>query len=1181
MSHKGCGLPNHILQALICFFFIFGFFSSAGFWCQATGQTPTGQTPGPTPSVLIVGREESFSLETSRVQSHSLDLKAGQFAVVRVTQRGVDVQIKVTAPDGSLIVNANRMNALNGEEPVYLLAATSGRYQLDIRPVEGIPQGSSYLIQLLDIRQPTETDQARLQAQTCFAEAEAQFGKGTAEGLAKAIEGYEKAIPLYQQTNDLYGEANALTNIGAMSMRLRKIEQAVSFLEKAVPMWEKLNDNNSLTVTLAQLGQILYSEGKFDKARQYFERGLELGRSIGDQQAEGISLFSLGLIENSLGDFGLSLEYLRQSEVIFTRLGMQFLQAEVKLRIGENLFHLGEAVEAIRPLEDAIQMFKNMNNRWYYALTLVVYGNAFRVLGDYQKAFTVLQEALEIKKQIGDQSGQAFVLNSLGLMYATIGDTSKALNCYQQALAIREAQKDLPGQASTLHNLGDLYKGEMKYDLALVYFKKSLALSKSLGNIRLQIQTQQCIAMILLMLNQTPEAEQVFQETLSQVIEFKQQDQLGNLYFQLGQIAYNREDWKKASDWFEQSYKSTKDFPSPIEQAQALLGLARSEVPQGHYQRARELGLKSVALFDHLRSNLVQSELRLSFQSTLEKYYKDLAMVFLLLDQNNRNQGYDRIAFEINERARARVLLELLVESKVDIREGCDPTLLAEEKKLRQTLTAKYAAWTELLGKAHTLDQEVKLKRDIQTTESALQQLEAKIRETSPKYAALTQIQPLTTDQIQQQVVSADTQLVEYSFREGYSYAWVVTPNNLAYVVLPGKERLEPVIERVLEALTQLQPQPQLDVAERKRVRAEAEIRYWKAATELSEFILEPLRPHLKGPRLLVVADGKLQYIPFAALPFSKENPEQKPKPVAELSSKQKKNPESRALNPEPQAVLLDSFELITLPSASIVTALSKPDTTNRPSRLAIFADPVFRPEEVPLTNQSAPLEHATPNRNLTKAELFGKPATEQPREPALVQQLNIQRLPFTRIEAEEISKLFPAEQVLKAISFDANLDKIRTTDLTGYTMLHFATHGLFDPENPDLSAIVLSLVDRDRNSIDGFLRLGDIYNLKLNADLVVLSACQTGIGREQGGEGLIGLTRGFLYAGARRVVASLWMVDDQATSELMKHFYQNMLGREKMRPGQALRAAQLSIRKNRAWKSPFYWAAFQVQGQY
>ncbi|MBI4750529.1 MAG: CHAT domain-containing protein [Acidobacteria bacterium] len=1180
MSHAGFRLLKATFMAVVVLELIGCIGLTASLTSQAAVYPQSSQAEKSSIPILIPGREESFSFEQMPAQSYTVDLNAGQFAVVRVTQRGVDVQIKVTAPDGSLIVNANRMNALNGEEPVYLLAATPGRYQLDVSPVEGIPQGSSYLIQLLEIRQPTETDQARVLAQKYFAEAEVQLAKGTAEGLMKAIEGYEKAIPFYKQTDDLYGEANVLTNIGAMSMRLRKLDTAVICFEKALPMWEKLNDNNSLTVTMAQLGQILFSEGKFDKARLYFERGLELSRSIDDQQAEGISLFSLGLIQNSLGDFGSALEYFRQAEVIFTKLGMHFLQAGVKLRIGETLFHLGEAVEAINPLEEAIRMFKSLNNRWYYSLTLVIYGNVFRVLGDYQKALAVLQEALEIKKQIGDLSGQAFVLNSLGVLYKTLGNNLKAIDCYQSALAIRETQKDLPGQASTLHNLGDAYGANGEFELALTILQKSLTLSKALGNSRLQIQTQQDIGLAYRALKRIPEAEQIFQETLSQAINLKQQDQLGNLYFQLGQFASERKDWVKAQDLYQQSIKFTEKLLSPLEHAQSLKGLAETEVNLGNYRKARELGLESVLLFDRLRSNLVQSDLRLSFQSSQARNYKELVMLFLLLHQKDPNQGHDRIAFEISERARARVLLELLTESKVDIREGCDPTLLAEEKKLRQTLTAKYAAWTELLGKVHKVDQEVKLKRDIQSTESALQQLDAKIRETSPKYAALTQIQPLTTDQIQQ-VISADTQLVEYSFREVNSYAWVVTPNNLAYVVLPGKEKLDPVIEKVSDALTQLQPQPQLDVAERKRVRAEAETRYWKAATELSELILEPLRPHLKGPRLLLVADGKLQYIPFAALPFSKENPERETKPVAELLSKEKKNPEPRTLNPEPQAVLLDSFELITLPSASILTALSKPDTTNRPQRLAIFADPVFRSEEVPVTNQSAPLEHATPNRNLTKAELLGKPTTEQPREPAIVQQLNIQRLPFTRIEAEEISKLFPAEQVLKAIAFDASLDKVRTTDLTRYSMLHFATHGLLDTDNPELSAVVLSLVDRDRNSIDGFLRLGDIYNLKLNADLVVLSACQTGIGQEQGGEGLIGLTRGFLYAGARRVVASLWMVDDQATSELMKRFYQNMLGPEKMKPGQALRAAQLSIRKERAWKSPFYWAAFQVQGQY
>ncbi|HNC42811.1 MAG TPA: tetratricopeptide repeat protein, partial [Acidobacteriota bacterium] len=918
MSHAGCRLLKTTFLTVIALELMVCIGLGASLTSQAAVYPSSSQAKK---SILIAGREESFSFEQMPIQSYTVDLTAGQLADIRVIQKGIDIQIKVTAPDGSLVVNANRMNALNGEEPVYILATAPGLYCLDISPVQGIAPGSSCLIQLLDVRQPTETDQARLQAQTYFAEAEAHFATGTAQGLQDAISSYGKAIPLYHQTGDRYGEANAVTNIGSMSMLLRNLEQAVSYFERAVPMWENLNDYNSLTVTLTQLGQILLSNGQYEKARLNFERGLELSRQHQDRQTEGFSLYSLGLVQNALGDFESALSYFRQAETIFDSLGLYQLKAEAKLRIGESLFHLGEAVEAIKPLEDAIEMFKELKNRRYHSIALVVYANVFRVLGDYQKAFTVLQEALEIKKQIGDQSGQAFVLNSLGLLYTTIGDTSKALNCYQQALAIREAQKDLPGQASTLHNLGNLCFIENKYAEALTLLQQSLVISKALNNTRLQLQTQELIGIVLLALEKNLEAEQIFQQTLSQAIELKQQDQLGGLYLQLGQIAYDKEDWKKASQWYELAYKATEDCPSPIEQAVVLLGLARSEVPQGHYQHARELGLKSVALLDRLRSNLVQPELRLSFQSSVEKNYKDLVMVFLLLDQKDPNRGHDRIAFEINERARARVLLELLVESKVDIREGCDPTLLAEEKKLQQTLTAKYAAWTELLGKVHKLDQEVKLKRDIQTTESALQQLEAKIRETSPKYAALTQIQPLTADQIQQQVVSADTQLVEYSFREVNSYAWVVTPNKLAYEVLPGKEKLAPVIERVLEALTQLQPQPQLDVTERKRVRAEAEIRYWKAATELSELILEPLRPHLKGPRLLVVADGKLQYIPFAALPFPVSTSELQSSLLSQKTA-QKVKSEPGTRNPEPgtRQVLLDSFELITLPSASIVT---------------------------------------------------------------------------------------------------------------------------------------------------------------------------------------------------------------------------------------------------------------------
>jgi CHAT domain-containing protein len=169
----------------------------------------------------------------------------------------------------------------------------------------------------------------------------------------------------------------------------------------------------------------------------------------------------------------------------------------------------------------------------------------------------------------------------------------------------------------------------------------------------------------------------------------------------------------------------------------------------------------------------------------------------------------------------------------------------------------------------------------------------------------------------------------------------------------------------------------------------------------------------------------------------------------------------------------------------------------------------------------------------------------------------------------------------MQALDFEASRMTALRPELSEYRIVHFATHGLLNTVHPELSGIVLSLVDEAGQQQDGFLRLQDIYNLKLPAELVALSACQTGLGKKVEGEGLIGLTRGFMYAGAPRVVASLWKVDDRTTSELMKRFYQGMLGPESLRPAAALRQAQLSIWKQKQWRDPYYWGAFVLQGEW
>jgi len=245
---------------------------------------------------------------------------------------------------------------------------------------------------------------------------------------------------------------------------------------------------------------------------------------------------------------------------------------------------------------------------------------------------------------------------------------------------------------------------------------------------------------------------------------------------------------------------------------------------------------------------------------------------------------------------------------------------------------------------------------------------------------------------------------------------------------------------------------------------------------------------------------------------------------------------------------------------------------------LAVFADPVF--------DRSDPRAGAAPttvavnvsadnSRDLRILEHLSETG-----EGTAAASLRIPRLPFTQQEAQQILRVASGSSNLKAFDFEASRATATSGQLSDFRYIHFATHGYLDAEHPNLSALVLSQLDAKGHALDGFLRVPDVYNFNLSADLVVLSACQTGLGKEVRGEGLLGLTRAFLYAGAPRVIVSLWNVNDRATADLMANLYRNML-REGKQPAAALRAAQLELRKQKRWESPYYWAAFMQQGEW
>ena len=267
--------------------------------------------------------------------------------------------------------------------------------------------------------------------------------------------------------------------------------------------------------------------------------------------------------------------------------------------------------------------------------------------------------------------------------------------------------------------------------------------------------------------------------------------------------------------------------------------------------------------------------------------------------------------------------------------------------------------------------------------------------------------------------------------------------------------------------------------------------------------------------------------------------------------------------------------EIVNEPSASAL-ALVVGELANRRAAersVAVLADPVFEFDDPRLTTTGrSPVVAASITDSMTEvARALRDVGTDDKRIP---------RLRSSRDEAEAIIAMVPWRSGFKALDFDANRATATSADLGQYRVVHFATHALISDEHPELSGILLSQIDRNGQRQDGFLRLNDIYNLKLPVDLVVLSACQTGLGKDVKGEGLIGLTRGFMYSGASGVLASLWKVDDEATAELMKHFYEGLF-KKGLTPAAALREAQLAMREQKRWQEPYFWAGFVLQGQY
>jgi CHAT domain-containing protein/Flp pilus assembly protein TadD len=1090
-------------------------------------------------------------------------------------------------------------------------------------------------VQIAEQQETTSQQATRAAAERLFDEGFKLFKQGTAESLLQAIEKFKQALPLLRQVDDKKQEATTLLGIGRIYDDLGDKQQALNYYNQSLPLSRQVGDKGGEAITLSNIGKVYSDLGDKQQALKYFNQSLPLSRQLGDKAQEATTLSSIGSVYDNLGDKQQALKYFNQSLPLSRQVGNKAQEATTLSNIGSVYSDLGDKQQALKYFNLSLPLSRQVSDKAQEAITLSNIGKVYSDLGDKQQALNYYNQSLPLSQKVGDKKQEATVLNNIGTVYDDLGEKQQALNYYNQALplsqkvgdkaqeaitlnnignvysglgekqqAFNKFNQSLPlwrqvgdkaGEASTLNNIGAVYSDLGNKQQALNYYNQSLPLSRQVGGKQLEAIILNNIGLVYNALGDKQQALNYYNQSLPlsrQVGDKKQEastlSNIGLVYNALGEkqqalnyynqslplrrqvgdkmseartlknigLVYNAlGDKQQALKYYNQSLPLSRQVGDKQHEATVLYNIASVERDRGNLQQALTQIQAAIKIIEDLRTKVDSQDLRTSYFASQQDVYKFYIDLLMQLHKQDPSKGYNALSLHISESSRARGLIELLTEAKANIRKDVDPKLLQEEKDLQLKIEARQKLLQELPSKPQTETAQQNFKKELETLLTQQKELQTKIRTTSPKYAALQYPQPLKLPQIQQQL-DKDTLLLEYSLGKDRSYLWAVTPNSIDTYELPPREEIEKAVTEFRKDL------------QHNRAGDSTAIN----AAKLSKIILAPVADKLGKKRLVIVADGGLQKIPFAAL--NDLTPSAAPKGGLILVPSPRKGGVEAEVNYQP---LIVNHQIVNLPSVTTI-ATQRQDLKGRktaPKSLAILADPVFEVDDTRITAKGA----SNPNElNLRGNELNQSALKQATRN---LNRSGFPRLLGTRKEAEGILSIIPNSNNLQAFDFDANYNWVTNKQLSQYRFLHFATHGFADPNNPELSGIVLSLVDKQGKPANkGYLQLGDIFNLDFAADLIVLSACETGLGKDVNGEGLVGLTRGLMYAGAERVAVSLWQVDDAGTAELMQEFYTEMLKQGKS-PTVALRAAQLKLWQDSKWQNPYYWSAFTLQGEW
>lgn len=938
------------------------------------------------------------------------------------------------------------------------------------------------------------------------------------EKYPEALRLFEQARKIHDEIGDKKAVVMDMTRIAIVYSYQGNYHDAIALSEKALAMNRDVQDRDASVLLLDNLANSYFDTGSNEKALDSFHQALTLATEVDDKKSIGMELGNIGQVYWKQGDFPQAIANLEKAKEISEGIGDTEVLSSTICNLGLVRLDQGELTEAKEAFEKSMELFQTLGIRDQVA---VMHSNIAAVnsfLGNYQQVCDSLQKTIEIAEEIGDQTLLADTQGKLASVYAELGNYEMADELLKKAMKTSQEIGAKSQEASTWMNLGDLYKVQGKSKEALAAFQNALRIAVEIKEKLLIADCLERIAGSYSKMGNPAQELKALHRALSIEEEVGNRAGIGAINMRIGTALYNAKRIPEADAALTKSIEILRDIGWLDSLWPALYRKGLIHRDSGNIAESIRSLKEAVDIIERLRGRVEFAEQKSAFFEERIDIYEDL--IQLLVKQNDIAG-----AFEFVERAKARSFLDSLSEAHIDPKTDLTPEQFNLKRRLEvQMMNLNQAIREQYTSKTPDVSEVQRSKQRLTKLDEQYLGLMSDIHRQNPRFSLFRDPQPIQLQRAQQ-LIDSDTAIAEYFVGKEASLLFVVTSTTAQVFRLPPERVLTDQVRALLAAIQK--PDPVYEASE------QAYARYVDAAASLYNGVFKPGESLFQQKKKIVISpDGALSDLPFECLVTGRV---------------------SRVIDFSQLNYLARHFDFQYIPSTSVLEALrlneNRENETVRKSLIAF----------------AAPMGDGRLTRQGVSDSTFQKWSS------------SISDLPNSKVEAEQIARLFPPKEVTLMVGKDASETTVKNINLSQYRMIHFASHGLIDEQKPQFSALLL--YPGAGKLEDGFLTMREVFDLKLNADLVVLSACKTGLGRQIRGEGIDSLSRAFFTAGASNVIMSFWNVFDLSTAQFMTDFYGALLknGSDK---AAALREARLKMIDGKQFNHPYYWAPFILMGR-